>query len=67
VSAIKYIGEKEEVDNNLNFYFSQKEDNSFTYSYLQTGTDIEAIFESFNLSIERMNQYSDTPNDENEE
>jgi hypothetical protein len=59
VAAIKYIGEKEKIDNNINFYLAQKQENSFTYSYLHTGTDIEALFESFNLSIERMNQYSD--------
>ncbi|MDR0863382.1 MAG: AAA family ATPase [Candidatus Symbiothrix sp.] len=60
VAAIKYIGEKEEIDNNLNFYFSQKEDNSFTYTYQHLGTDIGPIFESFNIAFDKINQYSDT-------
>lgn len=57
VSAIKYISEKEEVDNNLNYYIAEREGDSYQYLYRQLGTDIEPIFESFNIALDRINQY----------
>lgn len=57
VSAIKYISEKEEVDNNLNYYIAEKDSTSYQYIYKGLGTDIEPIFESFNIALDRINQY----------
>lgn len=57
VSAIKYVSEKESTDTNLNFYIAEKEEHSFQYSYRALGTDIEAIFESFNIALDRISQY----------
>lgn len=57
VSAIKYISEKEETDENLNFYLAERDKHSFQYNYRGLGTDIEPIFESFNIALERINHY----------
>lgn len=57
VSAIKYISEAEETDNNLNFYVADRNSPSYTYSYKHLGTDVEAIFESFNIALDRINLY----------
>lgn len=56
VSAIKYISEKQETDSNLNFYLAEKQAD-FSYDYKPLGHDIEPIFESFNIAIDRINQY----------
>lgn len=57
VSAIKYISEKEQTDGNLNYYLAEKEENEFTYSYRHLGTEIDDIFGSFNIAIDRINLY----------
>lgn len=60
VSAIKYISEKEGVDDKLNFYLAEKckeEKEQFLYEYKSLGTSIDKIFESFNIAYERMDQY----------
>lgn len=57
VSAIKYISEKEQTDGNLNYYLAEKEENEFTYTYRHLGTEIDDIFGSFNIAIDRINLY----------
>lgn len=57
VSAIRYISEKEEVLSNVNFYLATKQDNAFLYNYKALGTEIDPIFASFNIAIDRINQY----------
>jgi len=57
VSAIRYISEKEGVLENVNFYFAKKEQNKFTYNYEYLNKEIDPIFESFNIAINRINQY----------
>lgn len=57
VSAIKYISEKEEIDDNLNFYIAISEKSHHSYKYIHLGTDIEPIFESFNIALDRINLY----------
>ncbi|ATC37262.1 ATP-binding protein [Elizabethkingia anophelis] len=57
VSAIRYISEKEGVLDSVNFYFAKKEENKFTYNYEYLDKDIEPIFESFNISIDKINRY----------
>jgi hypothetical protein len=60
VSALKYISEKEETLSKINFYLSKKESNSFSYTFYHLGTDIEEIFSSFNIAIDRINLYGAT-------
>lgn len=57
VSAIKYISEKEGVSDRVNFYLAKKRPDGYTYDYKALKTDIEDIFSSFNIAIERINQY----------
>lgn len=56
ISAIKYISEKEEVAGELNFYLAIK-DSDYSYKYKLLGTDIDEIFGSFNIALDRINQY----------
>ena len=58
VSALKYIAEKENNANILNFYLAEKEPNDFTYTYKHLGVDIEEIFNSFNKSYEKLDAYA---------
>lgn len=58
VSAIKYISEKENVDSSLNFYLAELADSEkFLYIYRDLGTDINAIFKSFNIALDRIGMY----------
>lgn len=57
VSAIRYIGEKEGVLDDVNFYLAKESEKKFEYDFEHLGTNIDPIFESFNIAIERINQY----------
>nr|WP_314287635.1 AAA family ATPase [uncultured Capnocytophaga sp.] len=59
VSAIRYIAEKEEVLDNVNYYLAEKEEGEmYQYNYTPLGSDISPIFKSFNIAIDRISQYS---------
>jgi predicted ATPase len=66
VSAIKYISEKEKIDNNLNFYIAKRNKPSYLYTYKHLGTDIEPIFESFNIALDRISRYGIAEENEDE-
>jgi predicted ATPase len=57
ISAIKYISEKENTSGNLHFYLANQYQNSFTYNYKDLGVEIEDIFSSFNIALERIDLY----------
>ncbi|MCY7363231.1 MAG: ATP-binding protein, partial [Ignavibacteria bacterium] len=57
VSAIRYISEKEEVLENLNFYLAKKIGDKYLYDYNHLAQEIEPIFESFNKAIDGINKY----------
>jgi predicted ATPase len=57
VSAIRYISEKEGTLEKVNFYLAEQSDEKFKYNYKSLNTDIEPIFASFNIALERINQY----------
>ena len=57
VSAIKYISEKEGTTDGLNFYLAEKEKNKLQYNYRHLRTEIDPIFGSFNIAIDRINMY----------
>jgi energy-coupling factor transporter ATP-binding protein EcfA2 len=57
VSAIRYISEKNGILDNVNFYLAKKVENSFMYEYLYLGNEIDPIFESFNIALDRINEY----------
>lgn len=57
VSAIRYISEKENTLDKVNFYLAEKSDLPFQYNYTFLDKEIDPIFESFNIAIERINKY----------
>ena len=59
ISAIKYISEKEKVADSLTFYIADEvESEGFgKYKFKNLGTDIEEIFSSFNIALDRISQY----------
>lgn len=62
IAAIKAIAKKEEILGETNFYISSNEgqDSSFRYDFKWLDKDIEPIFKSFNIALERIQQYGDT-------
>jgi predicted ATPase len=59
VSALKYITEKEGNPEKLNFYLAEQKSGKYQYDYKHLGTDIDAIFESYNKSYEKLDNYAD--------
>lgn len=57
VSAIRYISEKEGTLDGVNFYLAEREADTFKYNYRSLGKEIDPIFESFNIAIDRINSY----------
>jgi len=57
VSALKHIAEKEKIDSNLNFYIAEKRNDKYIYDYKHLGIQIDPIFASFNIALERIHQY----------
>jgi len=57
VSAIRYISEKEGNLDNVIFYLALPSGKKFSYNYHFLDKNIEPIFESFNIAIERINKY----------
>ena len=61
VAAIKAIAKKEQILDETNFYLAQSvDDDGFQYAFKPLGSDIEPIFNSFNIALERIRQYGDT-------
>ena len=59
VSALKYITEKEGNPEILNFYLAEQRESEYKYDYRHLGTEIDAIFESYNKSYEKLDNYAD--------
>ena len=57
ISAIKYISEKENANSILHFYLANRIDDSYLYEYDDLGVEIEEIFSSFNIALERIDLY----------
>ena len=57
VSAIRYIAKKESILDDTCFYLAQDENEDGYYSYKWLGTEIEEIFSSFNIALDRINEY----------
>jgi predicted ATP-dependent endonuclease of OLD family len=64
VSAIKYISEKENITSSLSYYLADRvEEGDFSYTYKDLGTDINPIFKSFNIALDRINLYGTAEED----
>ena len=58
VSAIKYISEKEGQTESLHYYLAEiDKTKNYAYTYTHLGNDINPIFESFNIALDRITQY----------
>lgn len=57
VNAIRQISEKENTLDTLSFYLAEKQRDSFEYVYKYLGTEINEIFKSFNIALERIEMY----------
>jgi len=57
ISAIRYISERESVLDTVCFYLAEKIADSELYNYQKLETDIEPIFESFNIALDRIADY----------
>ena len=57
VSAIRYISEKQQILEKINFYLAQKSEKQFQYNYQFLNKEIDPIFESFNIALDRINTY----------
>lgn len=62
ISALKYISEKEKISDNMNFYLAEKTEEE-TYIYKALRSEIDEIFGSFNIAIDRINQYGEANNE----
>lgn len=60
VSAISAIAQKEGIDDNVRFYLSTLDKESNKYVFKNLGNDISEIFISFNIALDRINQYGNT-------
>lgn len=58
VSTLKYITEKEGSPEVLNFYLAEQRFGEYKYDYKYLGLDIEEIFDSYNKSFDRLNDYT---------
>ncbi|MGB3182691.1 MAG: AAA family ATPase [Cyclobacteriaceae bacterium] len=57
ISALKYIANEEMAEEGLNYYLAKRYRKTYTYNYKKLGTDIEEIFTSFNVALDRIEQY----------
>ena len=57
VSALKYITEKEGNPKKLNFYLAEQKSETYQYNYKHLGTDIDAIFDSYNKFYGKLDSY----------
>lgn len=57
VAALKSISNAEEVEEKISFYQASFDDYTQKYTYQYLGNDIEKIFESFNIALNRIKDY----------
>lgn len=55
INALRHIGLKEKV--NIDFYLAQVNSKTGKYKYLPQGMNIDQIFKSFNIALERIEEY----------
>ena len=58
VSALRYIAEKQRLLDDVTFYMTEEDQHETgKYNYKNTGTEIEPQFESFNKSLDKLDEY----------
>lgn len=56
VSAIQDICDKEKLNKNLRFYLAKRQ-NDYTYNFVDQKVSVGEIFDSFNIAIDKINEY----------
>lgn len=59
VAAIRSISSAQGTLENTRFYQAEKDSESLRYNYKNLGSEIEEIFQSFNIALERIKDYGD--------
>lgn len=57
VAAIQSIASKEDVIDRTKFYLAERDKDTMLYRFIDKGTEIGDIFESFNIAMSRIEQY----------
>ncbi len=57
VAAINAMSDAEGLSEVTNFYQASKEPGELRYTYVNSGNDISSIFESFNIALDRIDEY----------
>lgn len=57
VAAIQSISKAEGIEDVTSFYQADKDEGSLRYTYKYLGNDIDEIFRSFNIALERIKDY----------
>lgn len=57
VAALKSISDAEGMEDYISFYQANKDEDSQKYFYQYLGNNIESIFESFNIALDRIKDY----------
>lgn len=59
IAAIRSISSAHGTLDATRFYQAEKDPESLRYTYKNLGSDIEEIFQSFNIALERIKDYGD--------
>lgn len=57
IAALKSISEAYELNDNIKYYQAKTESNGLKYTYEDLDRNIEPIFESFNIALDRIEEY----------
>ena len=58
VQSLKYIPKKEGIEDKVNFYLAKQVSN-LQFDFKDLGDNISEIFDSFNISYEKLEQYGE--------
>lgn len=58
IQSLKYIPKKEGIERNVRFYIAKQESN-LQFNFENLGEDISEIFNSFNISYDKLEQYGE--------
>ena len=59
VQSLKFISNKEKINDNVIFYNAELANDNLQYSYKELGENINDIFDSFNISYEKLELYGE--------
>lgn len=57
VSAVYNISKREKVAADVSYYLSEKSNEEYKYNFINQKGEIDGIFKSFNIALDRINEY----------